>query len=354
MTRYAVDHARNTLIAHWSTGIGDIATAVAPLPPGQDVLRLAACLTDLSTACWRCYTHPASAADEQGPHSIGWHRQRERDAFATVVSFLTKPRRPASNSFTRVERAAHRVGRTLHTLRAPELVAYVATDVTAELTAVEQAELGDLSARAQQAVALSREDASPLQVIEADTLLHEHPFGAETLFTRIDPTAAAIAAAHWLYAAATTTARHTGLHPAQAITEVDRVKALAHGSLAEVLATMEAGASPRQAVMPMIRHALHVAEGHLLGVTEAKHRLTAAEDLINRVRADLDVGLDTVYLPITPLNPARPALDLLENLLHGIRSAWLLFSQYADSTGNRQTFLTEVRHEAALHRAHLL
>jgi hypothetical protein len=32
----------------------------------------------------------------------------------------------------------------------------------------------------------------------------------------------------------------------------------------------------------------------------------------------------------TPLDPARPALDLLEDLLLGIRGCWLIFSEYAD------------------------
>jgi|SRR5450755_1732579 hypothetical protein len=31
----------------------------------------------------------------------------------------------------------------------------------------------------------------------------------------------------------------------------------------------------------------------------------------------------------TPLDPARPALDLLEDLLSGIRGCWLVFTEYA-------------------------
>ncbi|TDD43840.1 hypothetical protein E1286_28310, partial [Nonomuraea terrae] len=304
MTRYAVDPARNTLVAHWSTGIGDIATNVAELPATRDALHLASCLTHLSQTCWRCYTHPASAADQHGPHSVGWHRQRERDAFAGVLPALSTPDAPSSA--TRIEQAAHRVGRVLHAIDLPRLVADVTAEISHELLAVEHAELGDLSARAQQAVTLSREDASPLQVAQADSLLHRQPFGTEALITQVEPTAAAIAAAHWLHAAAAVTARRTGLQPVQTVAKADRFKALAQDSCAEVIGVMSAGAAPRQAVMPLIRHTLHVAEGHLYGIRAAKRRIDAAEELIAKAHADhhdLDLSLDTVYLPITSLNP---------------------------------------------------
>ncbi|MGP3955829.1 hypothetical protein ACTWPT_07510 [Nonomuraea sp. 3N208] len=371
MTRYAVDQGRNALIASWSTGIGDVATTVAELPPGPDSLRLATCLTELSQACWRCYTHPASAADQHGPNSIGWHRQQERDAFTAVVPALARHHRPVNGipPSTRVEEIAHRVGRGLHALNAPCTTARIITEVTAELTAIEQAELGNLRARAQQAVVLSREDASPLQVAQADIILHRHPFGAEELFTQIEPTAAAIAAAHWLHAAAITTAGQTRLHPAQIITEVDRIKALAQDSLVEIVGAMNAGSSPWQVVMPMIRSALHVAEGHFRGVAEAKQRISAAEDLIARAHQnhpELHLSLDSVYLPISPINPTRPALDLLESLLSGIHSCWVLYTQYADAFSGRepdgdpaqhrhtQAFLADVRQAAAARRDHLL
>ncbi|MFG2078154.1 hypothetical protein [Nonomuraea maritima] len=358
MTRYAVDPVRNALVAHWSTGIGDVATDVAALPCDRDALRLANCLTYLSQVCWRCYTHPAGAADQHGPHSVGWHRQRERDSFAQVLPTLVTP--GARPSATRIEQAAHRVGSVLRTMDAPRLAAAVTADVTDELAAVERAELGDLSARAQQAVVLSREDASPLQVAQADTLLHEHPFGNEALVTQVEPTAAAIAAAHWLYAAATVTARRTGLHPAQTATRADRVKALAQESSAEVVAAMSTGASARQVVMPLIRHTLHLAEGHLHGVAAAKRRIDAAEELIARANADhrdLDLSLDAVYLPITSLNPARPAPDLVENLLSGIHSCWILYcGRDAVPRQHRRTeaFVTELRDEAARRREALL
>ncbi|MER5997731.1 hypothetical protein ABT120_04105 [Nonomuraea angiospora] len=377
MTRYAIDHSRNMLIAQWSTGIGDSATTVAELPRARspwDALRLATSLTDLSQACWRCYTHPASTAERHGPNSLGWYRQCERDAFAAIVPALTSPGPSIGSPFptatTRVEDSAHRVGRSLRAFDISQLTVRIITEVTDELAAIEQAELGDLSDRAQQAVVLSREDASPLQVAQADGLLHRHPFGPEELFTHVDPAAAAIAAAHWLYAAASTTARRARLHPAQVVARVDGIRPLVQEGLTEIVTSIGAGMSPRQAVMPMIRHALHIAEGHLSGVTEARYRITAAEELAERAHADhpeLGLDFDAVYLPITPLDPARPALDLLENLLEAIHGCWLLdvhrvhpLGTLVDEStdplrrGPVEAFLAEVRQEAAVRHEDLL
>lgn len=375
MTRYAIDRSRNALIASWSTGLGDIAVIVAGLPSGvssRDALNLAGALTQLSAACWRCYTHPASAADSHEPNSEGWRRQRERDAFAVVAAAFTSPNLPSDGymirSYIRVEEAAHRVGRVLHVLDAAELTTRVSIDVAAELAAIEQAELGNLSERARQAVALTREDASPVQVAQADSMLQDDPFGPETLFTEIDPAAAAVAAAHWLDAAATVTAECAGLPATQVVVEADNIEALPHETPTLLLELMADGVSPRQAVMPLIRDALRVAEGEIPDMTALQQRIAAAEQLLDKRREDQsEPSLDALDLRITPLDPARPALDLLEDLLSGIRGCWLLYAEDAtelDETEDldeeewqkRRTaaFFAEVREEAAAHRERLL
>ncbi|MFI7134372.1 hypothetical protein ACIBQ1_52505 [Nonomuraea sp. NPDC050153] len=380
MTRYAADHARNALVARWSTGIGDVAVTVAALPPSpagpSAALRLAAQLTELSQACWRCYTHPAGTSDQHEPGGRGWYRQRERDAFATVVPILTRSDRFGDHLrlsvSTKVGEIAQRVGCALRALDSPELTAQVVTDIAAELAAVEQAECDNLSGRAQQAVTLSREDASPLQVAQANAFLNRQPFGSEELITQIDPAAAAIAAAHWLHAAAATTGRHVHRNPVQVMAEGDRLRPLAAECLIEIVRAISFGATPRQTVMPLIRHTLHVAEGHLCGVTDAKRRIAAAERLLARARSrhpHLDVGPGAACLPITSLDPARPALDLLDNLMAGIHGCWLRYAGHArtqnafswhDPNGDwrherhAELFLTEVRQEAATRHQHLL
>ncbi|MEV4290886.1 hypothetical protein AB0K40_35705 [Nonomuraea bangladeshensis] len=337
MTRYAVDRSRNALIASWNTGVGDTAAVVADLPAGMsshDALALARALTRLSEVCWRCYTHPASAAGSQEAGSEGERRQAERDAFAVVLTALTSPNLPSdgylARSFVRVEEAAHRVGRALHALGAAELTTRVTIDVAAELAAIEQAELGNLAERARQAVALTREDASPVQVAQANNLLHGDPFGPETLFTEIDPAAAAVAAAHWLDAAAAVTAEYAGLPATQIVVEADTIEALPHETPTLVLELMADGASPRQAVMSLIREALRVAEGEIPDLAQLQQRINAAERLLAQWREDQrEPRLDALGLRLTPLDPARPALDLLEDLLSGIRGCWLLYAEYA-------------------------
>ncbi|MEV0623688.1 hypothetical protein AB0I81_60955 [Nonomuraea sp. NPDC050404] len=337
MTRYAVDHRRNALIASWSIGAGDTAVDVADLPagiPSHDALNLAKALTQLSEICWRCYTHPASAADSHEPNSEGERRQEERDAFTNVLTALTNPNLPSDGymiqSYIQVEEAAHQVGRALHALNAAELTTRVTIDVGAELAAIEQADLGNLTERARQAVTLTREDASPLQVAQAHNLLHDHPFGPEALFTDIDPAAAAIAAAHWLDAAATITAESAGLPATQIVVEADHIEALPHETPTLILELMADGTSPRQAVMPLIRDALRVAEGEIPNLTALQQHIATSQQLLDKQREDQsELNLDALGLRITPLDPARPALDLLEDLLSGIRACWLLYAEDA-------------------------
>ncbi|MFG1696031.1 hypothetical protein [Nonomuraea sp. NPDC049309] len=354
MTRYAIDRAHTTLLAQWSTGVGDTAIVVAPLTrdqPRADTCRLAAALTRLSALCWRAYTHPAGCGDRHGAD-----RRREREAFARVLPALIATRLPPDlPDGTEIERAAHDVARALQAIGASQLTTLVTTDVAAELAAVEQAERGDLSERARQAVELSREDASPLQISRADRLLRDDPCGGESLPAEVDPTAAAIAAAHWFHAALAVTARHTGLPRERIVAAAGRPgRPLAAESLIGVTAALDRGARARQAVMPLIRTALHVAEGHLCGLHEVRHRLAAAQEV---VRAAGDDGDAAAHLPLTALDPVRPAPDLLRNLLHGIRTCLLHYERHDRPSGREPasaTFVAAVREEAAARTDRLL
>ncbi|MEV6602400.1 hypothetical protein AB0M36_36955 [Actinoplanes sp. NPDC051346] len=210
MTRYAVDETRNALIATWDTGHGAVAVTVADLPaalPSRKRMALATELSGLSKALWRCYTHPASAAGSAEVNTEGWRRQQTRDGFAEVADHVRRPNLPDDNgtmsvSYDPVEERAHRIGRVLHAAADTDLSAAIIGEVEAEVAAVEQAELGDLSGRAIQCVQLTRQDASPVQVAVADEILAKDPLGGDELFLDLDPTAACVAAAHWLKAAA--------------------------------------------------------------------------------------------------------------------------------------------------------
>src|SRR5947209_3008822 len=151
MTRYAYDAARHALPACWGTGHGDLAPAVAAVSPAAE-------------------------------NTEAWRRSETREAFAEVPGIIQEPNLPSEDGtmsvcYDPVEESAHRVGRAVHRINQQTLLDAVLAETRRELAAVESAELGDLSARAQQAVLLSRPDASPLQVHAADRLLHENPLG---------------------------------------------------------------------------------------------------------------------------------------------------------------------------------
>jgi hypothetical protein len=96
-------------------------------------------------------------------------------------------------SYNPVEERGQWVGRALHAMADPAMTAAVVADVEREIDAVARAERGDLTGRAAQAVELTREDVSPIQVAAADRVLAQDPLDGWRLLTQFDPTAAAVA-----------------------------------------------------------------------------------------------------------------------------------------------------------------
>ena len=381
MTRYCVASERHELIATWGTGAGDLAAGVATAPAGADIgslLALARALTQLSNAAWHTYTHPASAADSLEPNSEGWRREEERKQFSEVVDAISRPNLPSGGtlvvSYSNLLESAHRVGRALHSIGDPQLVKGVAAEVAVELTAVESAELGALSGRSQQAVLLSREDASPVQVAAADQLLQQDPFGPDDLFRGIDPTAASVAAAHWLAAAAEVTGEASGLDPTRVVLEADNIEELPHESPTLVLGLIYDGVSPYDAVTSLVRHAMQVTDGVLPDPTALREQLDDLHETLARHSGEEEPDLTDVALRLTPLDPQRPACDLLEDLLTGIHGCWLLHSEYEnldhddsddveewddtraelEQNRSRERFAELVRDTATRHRGRLI
>ncbi|MFJ8621870.1 hypothetical protein ACIRD3_03365 [Kitasatospora sp. NPDC093550] len=381
MTHYSVDPDRHALIASWGTGDGHLATHIGLLPadaPASTLKGLSRALTQLSEAAWRAYTHPAGAADSPAPGPAGRPRGQDRDHFGGVAEAIARPG-PAGGRVALVSRShllesAHRVGRTLGDLADPVLTEAVLAEAATELGAVESAELGDLSGRAQQAVLLSREDASPVQVAAADRLLEQDPFGPAELFSTVDPTAAAVAAAHWLAAAAEVTAQASGHDPVQVVQEADRIEPLPHETPTIVLRLIQAGVLPHDAVTDLVRHAMRIAEGLLpIPITLRDQADADAPEEPDETVAEYEVedapGLGELALRLTPLDPRRPARDLLEVLVAGIRACWLLHSEYgglgidaedrddeqdAPRRRSRERFARLVRATAAHHRNRLV
>ncbi|MEV7940318.1 hypothetical protein AB0O82_29810 [Kitasatospora sp. NPDC088264] len=348
MTRYSIDPERHELIAAWGTGEGDLATRIAALPAGTDtdaLMRLARALTHLSEAAWRTYTHPASAAASPAPSSEGWRRAEERKAFDEVPGAITRPNLSQDGmldvEYSPLVESAHRAGRALHALGNADLTDAVLTEVGTELAAVENAELGDLTGRARQAVLLSREGASPVQVAAADHLLEQDPLGPAALFTEIDPTAA-VAAAHWLAAAAAAAAAAevaavaSGHSPCAVLFEADNIEALPHETPTLVLGLLEDGASPYDAVTGLVRHALHITDGLRPDPAGLREQLEDIDDDLAK-HTGPDTDPEDTGLRLTPLDPKRPAPDLLEDLLAGIHGCRLLHEEY-DELDDEDTF----------------
>jgi hypothetical protein len=344
VTRYAIDQERGVLMASWATGAGDTAITVAALPEGCPPERagaLALALAGFSDAAWHTYTHPVSAADSLEENSEGWLRQSEREAFAKATDAIRSPNLPEHGmivqSYVAVEETAHRVGRALYAIGHSGLTDLVVREAGEELASVEAAERGELVGRARQAVVMSRADASPVQVAEADRLLAADPLGGDELFTRVDPTAAAVAAAHWLHSAAAVAALASGTDLRHVVEASGDIEALAHTTPTLVLHLLEDGASPREAVTALIREAMLVAEGIIpdpAGLVGAVARVVGQAEDPDADDEDQELAQDMLAeLRATPLDPSRPALDLLEDLLAGIHGCRLIYEQ-ADGDGD--------------------
>ncbi|MCP2317953.1 hypothetical protein APR12_003306 [Nocardia amikacinitolerans] len=362
MTRYAFDADRNALVAIWATGRGDLAETVALLPSTTPELAtdLASNLTTLSRFHWRTYTHPAAAAgDPDIPDSEAWRRAEERRNFTEVENGLRNPNLPTEAgllvSYSGVVESAHRVGRCLHGIRTDELTETIVAEIHREQAAIEAAELGDLSGRARQAVELSRPDVSPAQVHAADTLLRTDPLGAPELFTDLDPASASVAAAHWLHAAAEVAGELADLPITDVIAEADDIEAIPVETPTLVLERLDSGETATDIVTDLIAEAVAVSEGHLPAPWAVVARVAELEEHAHRY--DVDKATRAALLAefrVSRLDPARPALDLLEDLLDGIRGCLLLYAaHHDDDTDIEDRFAADVRYAADNHSERL-
>lgn len=338
MTTYAFNPADGHLLAIWTQGIGNhaqILTRIEDTVRADDAAVLCEELSQLSLALWDTYVRPASAANEEQER---YQRDSEREAFSSVLAALQSPNLPSDTgellvSYGSVIERAHRVGRILHKIDTKQLTHAIAADIEAELTAVEQAELGDLTGRAKQATALDRPDASPVQVDAANTLFEADPLGHPQLFTAVDPAAACVAAAHWLASAATVAGDLADIDPSQVFVEADNITACSIEVPQVVVGAIDtADHRPRDVVRHLLREAAEVREGR---IPDLAHLFEQVADAGKRAENLPEAQREEAYealLPdrITLLDPQRPARDLLEHLLDGIRSCFVLFSDHVD------------------------
>ena len=333
MSVYAFDSGQRQLMVVWPAGVGSAARSVAAIPidlADSRVSELCAALTMLSDTIWATYVRPPSAAvndEERG------HREAERAGRDQVLATLRSPNLVddfgiLSVSYVAIEEAAHRLARTLLGIGDPTLTETIIADVVAELDAVTNAELGDLSDRAAQATALDRLDVSPVQVAAADDLLRADLLGPGLLTALIDPAAACVAAARWLVAAAVVAAEAVEIDAASVFAEADDIEPVSGAVPAEVVAQIvDDETDPRSVVLDLLRTAVAAGDGVILDLSQllAQHRgqLGLSTEEQSEVAGPTSVRA-------TELDPRRPARDLLEHLLDGIAACHLLYAEYDD------------------------
>ncbi|MDY0811090.1 hypothetical protein [Kitasatospora purpeofusca] len=120
---------------------------------------------------------------------------------------------------------------------------------------------------------------------------------------------------------------------------------------------------------------MHITDGLLPDPTALREQLDDLEETLAEYTGEDDPDLENIALRLTPLDPKRPARDLLEDLLTGIHACWLLHNEYDDldtdedlgdaedwddeqteehQSRSRQRFAQLVRETAAHHRARLI
>lgn len=325
VSAYAFDPDRRHVVVVWPATVGSLAHVIVDLDAtvaDEDAGALCGALSRLSQVLWDTYVRPASAADDDDERE---RRAHERQQLGIVVAALREPNLADGSgvlfvSYSTVEESAHRLGRVLARFGDAALVEAVAADVQLEIDAVMRAELGDLSGRAVQAVALDRLDVSPVQVAAADELLRADPLGAQLLSAAVDPAAGCVAAAHWLAAAAVVAADASGNTPGGVFAEADDIQPVSVDVPTLVVEQIvDAAVPPREVVLGLLRTAVAAGNGEVADPGDGRDEALAGA----RVRAAM-------------VNPRRPARDLLEHLLDGIASCRLLYEEYAgaeDSEG---------------------
>jgi hypothetical protein len=85
------------------------------------------------------------------------------------------------------------------------------------------------------------------------------------------------------------------------------------------------------AVTGLVRDAMAVADGEVPDLDELAARIAEAEELADRyVAHDQVARAEVMKIRLTPLDPLRPARDLVEDLLSGIQGCRLLYVEYAE------------------------
>jgi hypothetical protein len=296
MTRYAFEPANRTIFATWAneSWIGDTASIVATAPrscTGAQIEELTAELTQFSSSAWRVY----------------------------AALQLSTSETETTQYYASVTKCANRVRGVLQRINSPALTEAVLADVAVEVGAVMAAMTGDLNGRAGQAVAFPTKAATDAQVAAADLLLQNDPLCLQALFS-IEPTAAAIAAVRWLHAALLVAADAGGCTPSRVVMQAEDILTIQFTTLRTVVAMLADEHEPRHFVTSLVNDALEVAAGRI--------SLSILEDICLNISLGGVLNVEGT-VPLCLLDPSRPALNLLEDALIGIRVALVMYQEYS-------------------------
>jgi hypothetical protein len=168
--------------------------------------------------------------------------------------------------------------------------------------------------------------------LDPDALIRREPLGSEELFAEVDPTAAAVAGAHWLQAAADVAESVSGIDATRIVATADDIQALQVLTPSRVIERLGEGSTPRAVVTELVADALTTAEGKIPDLDGLLDQVAEANETSLRYGERAD-EMREALLPerITLLDPQRPAQDLLEDLLSGILGCWLIYEENTDS-----------------------
>jgi hypothetical protein len=333
VTAFSYAPSSRQIIASWRSGVPRRAEPVADVPEScqdEGADQLVAALSDLSEAAWRTYSDIDESADPDETNTEQWQLREERADFDKARALTIEPGERDRWPYSPLLRAAKRLGLVLDEVGDARLHVQIARAVDRELGAVLAADMGDFSGLAQQAVALSRLSASPVQIQAAWAILERDLLGAHDVHeASVDPTAACVATTVWLRAAAIVATASDPDDPSpdrwtSAVTRADDIEAMPIDTIAVVFRSLADGLSPRATVERLVRNAHRVAAGQMPDFDGLRERLLGLDDLAEKVdQQTMSRILDEVRVCVS--DPLRPAPSLLDDLHAAIFGCFLLW-----------------------------
>lgn len=249
MTVYA--HRGSKIVATWK--VGDSSVWEPTIELGADFAHvtnlICRYLTDASEALWNQFERPSHGPDERREDEESTADLIRRALYGTATpvkvtgGVMIVIYDPAVDAAIKLRQVIAELPETL--------AKHICSEVEKELEAVANAELGILVGRSRQAVSLSPISTSPTQVASAETLLRQEMI--DELFTHVQATAACVAAASWLHAAADVLSDQFGVQTFELLEHADSTVAIDIDTATRVIDRIDNGTAPETVVAEILR-----------------------------------------------------------------------------------------------------